>query len=85
MFVSSLSFFYFLCISIFVEFDLAQEYEFLEQLPEKAEYQSFVVLEFTTPVVCRDDALVIGSRLDTDFHSNSVCLTQQRDFSLKAN
>lgn len=36
--------------------------------------EQYALLEFAVPVVCRSDSMVIGSRLDSDIHSNSCRL-----------
>ena len=59
------------------------EYEFQEELGEKTNVLNskgdvtlqYVILEFDRPITCTKDALVIGSRLDTDINLKTCRLT----------
>uniref|UniRef100_A0A182NH28 Selenocysteine-specific elongation factor n=1 Tax=Anopheles dirus TaxID=7168 RepID=A0A182NH28_9DIPT len=51
-------------------FSLPQQYEYLEELFSDDRGQCvFALIEFETPILAFQDALIIGSKLDTDVHA----------------
>jgi len=69
------------------EFDYTKDYVYQDELllsnnrvsvadtkdvkPESTSRQQYVLLEFETPISCAQNFLVIGSKFDTDIHSNT--------------
>ncbi|XP_062550434.1 selenocysteine-specific elongation factor [Armigeres subalbatus] len=59
------------------DFTVCEQYEFLEELDQSSIDEMvpvFALLEFERPIQAVPNALVIGSRLDIDIHSNSCRL-----------
>uniref|UniRef100_A0A182KHJ0 Selenocysteine-specific elongation factor n=1 Tax=Anopheles christyi TaxID=43041 RepID=A0A182KHJ0_9DIPT len=52
-------------------FSFAQQYEYLEEMPanESSHRNVFALLEFETPILAFPNALIIGSKLDSDVHT----------------
>ncbi|XP_019932573.3 selenocysteine-specific elongation factor [Aedes albopictus] len=59
------------------EFTASEQYEFLEELDQdtiESNPHVFALLEFEKPIQAIPNAMVIGSKLDTDIHSNTCRL-----------
>lgn len=55
-------------------FDINQQYLYVDDIPldDKSDCEYFVLLQFEKPIILKNDALYIGSKLDSDIHAN-VC------------